>query len=155
LLVTVAAVIAAIVVWVGTPLWQGVAPLASVEPVVASLLSRRESILASLRDLEADRADDRVAEEDYARLHDEMVAEGAATLAALDRVAGERAVRTTRLVTAIEAEVTALVGGGSGNVTPVPAAGPAVVCPACGRPAAHADRFCAGCGRPLVEVEGR
>ena len=43
--------------YVALPLWRGVTPIAPPDPRAVELLARREAILATLRDLDADLAD--------------------------------------------------------------------------------------------------
>ena len=50
----------------------------------AELLSRKEQLLASLKDLEDDRETEKINEHDYAELHARLTAETAEVLAALD-----------------------------------------------------------------------
>jgi len=134
--------------WVVAPLVRGVVTLDPPEPRAVALLARREAILASLRDLDADHADGRLGAADHAALRRDLVARGAATLAALDRLAADAAGRAAALAADVEAEVEALGGGARAGV----AASDGVAnirCPVCGRQGGAGDRFCAGCGRRL------
>lgn len=162
------------VAWVVWPVLRGTFPLAPPDPRAVALLARREAILANLRDLDADRADGRLSEAEHARLRAEVVMQGTAVLAALDRIAATAASRTDALVAAIEADVGAAARGapepGAEPEAPAPAvamppnasataaavqpdaAAAAAMCPACGKRAREGDRFCAACGQPLGSV---
>lgn len=167
-----ALVCVAAVAWVVWPVLRGTFPLAPPDPRAVALLARREAILANLRDLDADRADGRLGEAEHARLRAEVVQQGAAVLAALDRIAASAASRTDALVAALEADIGAAARGAPeppAPDAPAPAAAmppaalattPAMqpdtaavaMCPACGKRARAGDRFCAACGQPLGPV---
>lgn len=83
---TAAALFVFALIWIASPLWKGAPAAASDDLRVIGLLVERESVLATLRDLDADALDARVAPDDHAALRDETVARGAAVLAALDHV---------------------------------------------------------------------
>ncbi len=138
--------VAAVLVWVGLPLWRGDSPSFSLDPRAVALLARRAAVLGALRDLDADRADGRMGEADHDRLRTEALAEGAAVLAALDRLAERAADRTAVLVADIEREVAAMLGDAHAG-TPARPGTDTPVCPACGRRHVPGDRFCANCGR--------
>lgn len=168
----------ALLAWVLAPLWRGAAPFAPPDPRAVALLARRQAALASLRDLDADFAAGRLPEAEYRALRATVVAEGAATLAALDRLAAVSAADSADLVAGIEAEVAAL---GAPSAGPSPAAGDHAAgghaavdhavgdhaadehavarqpesrpCPTCGRPSQADARFCAGCGRSLEDAD--
>jgi hypothetical protein len=97
----------AVVLWVLRPLLEGPQPMDTLDPRVVALLSRREAVLAGLRDLDADHADGRLGDEAYEALRGEMVADGATALAALDRLAASTAGRTEELTARVEADVAA------------------------------------------------
>ncbi len=109
LLALAAGALAGVVAWVVRPLRGAALPLDPPDPRAVALLARREAILASLRDLDADHADGRLGDADHAALRQDLVAQGVATLAALDRLADANAGRAAELAAAIEAEVAAEV----------------------------------------------
>ena len=90
LLGTVAAVAAALG-WALAPLRRPVDEGPEGAPAAARWLTEREAALAELRDLDADRADGRLAEADWRPLRAEAVARGARALAALDALAARGA----------------------------------------------------------------
>lgn len=112
LVVAAIALVAGLVAWVGLPLWRGDAGGDVPDPRVVALLAEREATLAALRDLDADHADGRVTDADYAALRAEAVARGAAALDALDALARDAAGRNARLLEAVEREVAALAERG-------------------------------------------
>lgn len=148
----------ALLAWVLAPMWQGAAPFAPPDPRAVALLARRQAALASLRDLDADFAAGRLPEAEYRALRASVVAEGAATLAALDHLAAASAADSAELVAGIEAEVAA---AGAPSARPSPSAGDhagarppeARPCPNCGRPSEPDARFCAACGRALEDAD--
>ena len=97
--------------WVVRPLLGGAMPLDPPDPRAVALLARREAILASLRDLDSDHAEGRLGDADHAALRQDLVAQGVATLAALDRLAEASAGRTAELAAAVEAEVAVAEAG--------------------------------------------
>lgn len=103
--VAAAVLIGAALVWVAAPLWQGAPAAASDDPRVVGLLVERESVLATLRDLDADAFDRRVAPSDHAALREETVARGAAVLAALDGLFSAQADAVGDGAAAVEADV--------------------------------------------------
>ncbi len=148
----VGAVAVAVAVYVMRPLLGGAEALDEADPRAVALLAMREGVLATLRDLDADRADGRLSEADYQALRAESVAQGAQVLATLDRVAADSAGRTAAIARHIEDEVAA-AGGGSGRISTAPespvSAGAGQFCTHCGHPRRPDDRFCGGCGQAL------
>lgn len=148
--------VAAVAVYVFRPLLGGVEALEDADPRAVALLAEREAVLLTLRDLDADRADGRLGEDDYHRLRSETVARGSRVLAALDQVASDSAGRTAALTAELEAEVA--VAGGRPGIAAQAAAGvergaasaAAACCTHCGRPSRGDDRYCGGCGQPLA-----
>lgn len=139
----IAVLVVAVTVYVGRPLLGGGAALAPADRRAVALLTEREALLATVRDLDADRASGRLDEPDYQRLRAESVQRGAVLLAALDTLAAEADGATARLSAELEAEVAARVD---------PAAAVAIAgrqCLECGHACGPADRFCGGCGRAL------
>jgi hypothetical protein len=91
--------------WITTPLLRGVSSVPDPDPKAVALLTRREAVLAGLRDLEADHSDGRLSEEDYERLRAELLAEGTQTLEALDALYASSSDWSAALVAEVEAEV--------------------------------------------------
>jgi hypothetical protein len=110
-LVLAGVLLVGVTVWVVRPLLGGAVMLDPPDPRAVALLSRREAILASLRDLDSDHTEGRLGDADHAALRQELVAQGVATLAALDRLAEASAGRTAELAAAVEAEVAAVEAG--------------------------------------------
>ncbi|MFN8423668.1 MAG: hypothetical protein U0470_09925 [Anaerolineae bacterium] len=102
--VVAAVLIGAALVWVAAPLWQGAPAAASDDPRVVGLLVERERA-GTLRDLDADAFDQRVAPGDHAALREEAVARGAAVLAALDGLFSAQADAVGEGAAAVEADV--------------------------------------------------
>lgn len=127
--------------WVIAPLFQGVVPEGRTDDKIVRLLARREAVLASLRDLDADYEDDRLGERDYDRLRSDALAEGAAILGALEELAQGADREIEAAIARIEEEVAGRRGGSSA----------ARACPDCGRVAAAGDTYCARCGVRLVK----
>jgi hypothetical protein len=155
LFVVVAAVLmaAATAIWVVRPLTHGGAVGTPASRAAVALLARREAVLAGLRDLEADHADGRVANADYERLRAEALAEGAAVLQALDRMAADAEAGNAQLLSRIEAEIAQRrARGADAGRASTTERGP--VCEACGRAHAPGDSFCAGCGSRLGGAAG-
>jgi hypothetical protein len=134
--------IACVVAWIARPLLQGGVREPTSSSAAVALLAQREAAIAVLRDLESDRADGRIAADDYERLRAEVVGEGTAALAALDRLAIARDRDGARRLAQIEAEVARRVAA---RVAP---RGP---CPACGHLPTPDDRFCGRCGTALAD----
>jgi hypothetical protein len=148
-------VMAVVVAWVFAPLVRGATALATPEPRAVALLTRREATLATLRDLDADFAGGRIAESDYHALRAEVVTDGAATLAALDRLAAASTGRTAALTAAIEADVAASTARRHERTRATTReAGEGVSCASCGQVARSGDAFCARCGAALARWEG-
>lgn len=141
LLVLLAALLL-LLIWVLRPLWQGQAPPSDSAPLTLALLAERESALASLRDLDSELQAGRIAGELHSQMREDLLSRGARVLAALDRLAEDRAGQTARLTAALEAEVEALLDSELETRT---------VCARCQRPATPGDRFCSGCGRALID----
>lgn len=93
------------IAWVALPIWRGAPPAAADDPRVVGLLAVREAALATLRDLDEDARDGRLGVDDHARQRAEVIAQGAAALAALDRIAASRAGNADVGAAAIEADV--------------------------------------------------
>jgi hypothetical protein len=138
------ALMVGLVAWfVGRPfLGRGAELPEAADPRAVALLAEREAVLLTLRDLDADHAAGRLAEDDWRSLRAEAVDRAARLLAALDALAAESEGSTARLAAELEAEVQA--AGVRGDAGPV--------CPGCGHRVAPGDRFCAGCGRALTDV---
>jgi hypothetical protein len=105
---------AAIVGWIGAPLWRAQPADETAEPRVLGLLVEREAALANLRDLESDFAAGRIGPEAYATQRADLVARGAAVLAALEALAATAAERTSTHIARIENEVTERVVAAEG-----------------------------------------
>jgi hypothetical protein len=131
-----------VAMYVGRPLLGGAAALDPVDPRAVALLTEREAVLATIRDLDADHAGGRLPESDYQRLRAESVQRGVTLLAALDGLAAEAAGATAALSAELEAEVAAARGATGARP-------PGQYCPACGHACGAADRFCGGCGQTL------
>lgn len=169
---------AAVAGWVLLPLWRGATTLEHVDPRVVALLARRESILASIRDVDADLVAGRLDAAAHATMRDDLVRVGANVLAALDAIEADATHRTRDYLRRLEDEVAALRGVArvvdSPNTGATPGSDARVddddtrvagddtqavggyaqaagsdPCPGCGRRVALGDRFCARCGRPL------
>jgi hypothetical protein len=138
----VVVLVAAVVLYVGGPLLGGAEALDPVDRRAVALLTEREALLATLRDLDADRASGRLGEADYQRLRAESVQRGVTILAALDSLAAETAGATATLSAGLEEEISRASGQAG-------AAAAGRYCPACGHACGPADSFCGGCGRPL------
>jgi hypothetical protein len=101
---------AAALAWVWVPLFRGPRLAAAPHLPARRLLLRREAILSTVRDLDADHLAGRVSDSDYAALRSTAMAEGAATLADIDRLGSGRAQRRQRLCEVVEADVSRRVG---------------------------------------------
>ncbi len=155
--------------WVLAPLWRGGPPAEPSDPRALALLERREALLASLRDLEDDHRDGLVDARSHASLRADLLRRGGEILAALDRLADERAGESSRLGAELETEIAALLGdagssgarsgdavsaghaaaatGPEGDNDPQGGAGQARACVGCGRRLAADARFCDACGQ--------
>jgi hypothetical protein len=136
--------------WIATPVVKGVVSTSEPDPRAVALLARREAVLASLRDLEADHRDGRLSDQQYNDLRKRALAEGAATLAALDSIAEQSETRAAKVVAELEAELAKAGGGDRPVAEPVDRA--VNFCPACGERCGSGDRFCAGCGERLPKA---
>lgn len=150
---------AAVAAWVLWPLWRGVALLDPVDPRAVALLARRESILASLRDIDADHADGRLGDAAHAAMRGDLVRQGSAVLAALDSLEADSVSRTRDFLEDLEAEIAAIhgtpasrVGRDAGDDTDD--TGAIRICGACGRRAVAGDAFCSKCGMVLGAGDG-
>lgn len=138
----------AVVAWVARPLFGGPMPLDTPDPRAVALLARREVALSTLRDLDADHDEGRIEDAAYQGLRAQVVAEGASTLAALDRLAETAAGRSADLAARVASDLAARVGADT-------VAGDASKCPSCGQTARPGDAFCSRCGAPLdAEADG-
>ena len=141
--------------WVLAPLRRDLPPMEPADPRVLALLAQREAALASLRDLEADHRDGRLGEANYAPLRAQLLARGASVLAALDRLAAERAGEMADLTAELEQAIVAAGGGPSSAPEGATVAGSSHAdrerrfCSQCGRAVSRDARFCEGCGRSL------
>jgi hypothetical protein len=148
--------VGALAVFVGRPLLGGSEALEPADPRAVALLSEREAVLATLRDLDADHASGRLGDDDYTVLRAEAMTRGGQVLAALDAIAAQSAGETAALTAAIEADVAALEQ--AAVPAPVAVAVPRPIrrfCPSCGRAVDVEDRFCGSCGAGLKgRVEG-
>jgi hypothetical protein len=98
---------ALVAAWVTRPLWTGDAPERPWDPQAVELLLRREAVLADLRDLDAEWAAGRVAAAEYQPRRADLVAQGAATLAALDALAETSGLAADRRLAQVERDVAA------------------------------------------------
>lgn len=94
-------------VWMAAPLWRGAPDAVGDDPRLVGLLAEREAVLATLRDLDADAHDGRLAPADHAALRAEAVARGAAILAALDALPTVRSAVAESATDAVETDVAA------------------------------------------------
>lgn len=166
-----AAGIAGIVAWIARPLYSGAITVPPADPRAVALLTRREGILVTLRDLDSDFAAGRLGADDYSALRQVAVAKGVAVLAALDGLAAESNAAAADLTREVEADVLARRAatvadapstGAAADLPPVPpdrlsgglgdapAAPPGRACPECGRATGVDDDFCARCGTRLT-----
>lgn len=144
--------------WVLAPIWRGGLPVEAPDPRVLALLERREALLASLRDLDDDHRDGLVDARSHAGLRADLLQRGGEILAALDRLADERAGESSRLGAELEAEIAALVRDAgssearSGDAGPAGHAAAAMGTEGDGDPQGGTaePRACAGCGRRLA-----
>jgi hypothetical protein len=112
----------------------------------AKLAERHEAVLTALRDLDFDRAVDKVTEEDYGPLRQALLAEAAEATARLDaEQAGGDADLDARIEMEVLAARQALQAEREGIFRAVES-----VCPACGRAIRATDLFCVGCGTVLA-----
>ncbi len=94
-------------VWMAAPLWRGAPGAVGDDPRLVGLLAEREAVLATLRDLDADARDGRLAPADHEALRAEAVARGAAILAALDALPTLQAAAAESATDAVESDVAA------------------------------------------------
>ena len=134
------AAIVATAAWIAWPLLLGRVPADPPDARAVALLARRESALATLRDLELDYADGRLKEVDYRASRERTIAEGAAALAALDSLNEDLAGRSGALAARVESDVASARGAGTEE---------ARECGQCGQVAAVSDRYCSSCGARL------
>jgi hypothetical protein len=117
------------------------------------LLSQRDGVYATLRDLEQDKELGKLDAADYDALHEKYIARAAEILQELDALRGEGDAKAAS--EEIEAEVVAMRkrAPASALVKPLPTAKPAkeaeLFCTNCGRQHKPGDKFCAKCGHAL------
>ena len=124
--------------------------------------NRYQDVLLALRDLELDYQAGVVAEEDYASLHGQLLAEAAQILADEEKSATslheqiEAAVSAYRLARKPEQPGAACTGCGAALDTDdkfCPQCGAeALTCPQCGQAHDAQHKFCPACGTPLTTV---
>ena len=114
---------------------------------LSQLQANRERLLRSLQELEMDFSVGKITQDDYQEQRTQFVAEGAATLRAIDEIIGssEETGQARDFDADIEAAVADLRAKDTGDR--------AQFCPACGIPAQKDDQFCTSCGESL-SVEG-
>jgi hypothetical protein len=131
-----AAAVGLLVLWmVVGPLARGAPPVEPEEPIEPEELEEtpRGAALAALKEIEFDRATDKLAEHDYRELKTRYTAEAVAAMRAED---------AHRRVDDVEAMIAARAAALR--------SGPAATCSVCGtRPESDAV-FCSTCGRPAV-----
>ncbi len=103
-----------------------------------ALLTQRDALYDSIRDVDLDRELGRVSVADHEQHRREYVAEAADVLRRIDEIGGHRLDRR------IEMEVTRLRAGRPSEL--------GAACPHCGAPRAEGDRFCPSCGHRLDAV---
>lgn len=151
----IAAGAAAFVLW---PLFSRAEPDALVEDDrLTDLISRKDSVLVAIKDLEFDRQVGKLSQEDYERFNARLRQQAIAYLQQIDKLAPQSA----HLDEALEAEIarqrktrTTLPATRNGKAAAIPEeavpvyAGeiPARFCTNCGQPLAPTHKFCAQCG---------
>lgn len=115
----------------------------------ADLLTQRNNLYATLRDLDFDFKTNKVAEDDYRAQRYQLVAQGVELLQRLDGLpdAGDAPDGDF-----IEAAVAAMSGSGQAAVVAAPARARSAsggFCPNCGKAVSRSDKFCGSCGSKL------
>lgn len=124
-----------------------------------ALLTERQALLASLRDLDADLAAGRMNAEAHALLREDSLRAGSRLLARLDAALARSQGSQAEALAAIEsavAEARGLARGAStatGDPSASPGIRPPAPCPTCGRNTAQEDRFCRHCGHDLQQLK--
>ncbi len=120
-----------------------------------ALLTERQALLASLRDLDADLAAGRMNAEAHAQLREDTLRAGSRLLARWDAAMARSRGSQAEALEAIESAVSAARGfprgsmGAGGDLSAAQGVRPPAPCPTCGRNTAQEDRFCRHCGHDL------
>lgn len=112
-----------------------------------NLLTRRDGIYATLRDLELDRQLGKLDEADYNALRDKYMTQASDVLRQLDTVQGKGAAAGASAV--LEQEVSARRKTQDRTNTRATQKDSAGFCRNCGQPYETGDKFCSKCGRAL------
>ena len=113
------------------------------DPVLENLVVQRDATYSAIKDLEFDRAMNKLSDADYKSMRSKLEAKAVSILQELDGVVGvskppEQAKRTQLSDEEIEKRIQQMRGGAK-----------KVQCAKCGTPGAANDRFCAKCGAPM------
>jgi hypothetical protein len=151
----------AYVIW---PLVRQDAPLLPLEDDrLTDLLTRKDTALRALKDLEFDHQVGKINDEDYQRFHERLSRQAVGLLQQIERITPESA----QLDEQMEAEIAKLrrveasprtvvtatavptpIGGNGVAAT----AGAVRFCTECGTPLTPSFKFCANCGTPIARV---
>ena len=112
-----------------------------------TLLTRRDALYATLRDLDQDRELGKLDDADYRTLRDRYMAQASQVLQELDAVQGKGA--ATEANAALEQEVRAQRKTRDRKNAGANARAAAGFCRNCGQPHETGDKFCSKCGRAL------
>ena len=152
-----------VLVAIGYPIWkpapQVLGTSSGPASELAALEERKESTYAAIRELGFDFHTDKLSETDYQLEIERLKAEAVSIVRQIE----ERATEPPSGSDAVEQEIAAVresIERSTPTVAPAAssapmaadatrAAGAALFCTQCGRPAAAEDRFCAGCGTQL------
>lgn len=114
---------------------------------LSKLQANRERLLRSLQELETDFAVGKISQDDYEEQRAQYVAEGAATMRAIDEITGSS--EELGQARDLDAEIEAAVG----HLRSKDAGDRAQFCPSCGNAVLSDDQFCTSCGESL-SMEG-
>lgn len=126
------------------------------------LLSERDGVYATLRDLELDRQMGKLDDTDYNALHDKYMIRASRILKEIDILRGEgdgqqasreieEQVAVLRGVKSVEKKSNAQAEPNQSQANKTKTQGTERYCTNCGRPYKPGDKFCARCGRALDE----
>lgn len=151
-MIAIAVMLVAAVAIVALPYFEPVRKLSGLlgkpaDPAVEHLIAQREATYAAIKDLEFDRAMEKLSDADYKTMRSKYEAKAVSILQELDGLAARKASRIRSRVSTsddpIEQKVKELRQGATFAASVNRGAG---VCPQCGAPRSSGDAFCPKCG---------
>jgi hypothetical protein len=115
------------------------------------LVAAKETLYATLKELDFDRVAGKLSEEDFRQLEARYRARAIEVLKAIDALKGEARGEDEELAEALEREILGLRRKLQATPPPTPRepAPEPRFCPHCGGPVSSLDNFCSRCGAPL------